>query len=47
MVDNLVNLVKNMSVKEGFDGYNLDLESSNQVDGSRKRANPIDVHQVT
>ena len=47
MVDNVVNLVKNMSVKEGFDGYNLDLESSNQVDGSRKRANPIDIHQVT
>ena len=47
-MDNLVDLVKNMSIKEGLDdAQNLDVEASNQIDGSRRIANQIDVHQVT
>ena len=40
--------VKNMSIKEGLDhAQNLDVEASNQIDGSGRIANQIDVHQVT
>ena len=47
-MDNLVDLVKNMSIKKGFDdAQNLDVEASNQIDGSGRIANQIDVHQVT
>ena len=47
-MDNLVHLVKNMSIKEGLDdAQNLDVEASNQIDGSGRIANQIDVHQVT
>ena len=41
----LVDLVKNMSIKEGLDdAQNLDAEASNQIDGSGRIANQIDVH---
>ena len=34
-----------MSIKEGLDdAQNLDVEASNQIDGSRRIANQIDVH---
>ena len=47
-MDNLVNLVKNMSIKEGLDdSQNLVVEASDQIDGSGRIANQIDVHQVT
>ena len=37
-----------MSIKEGLDdAQNLDVEASNQIDGSGRIANQIDVHQVT
>ena len=45
-MDNLVDLVKNMSIKEGLDAQNLDVEASNQIDGSGKIANQINFHQV-
>ena len=35
-----------MPIKEGLDAQNLDVEASNQIDGSGKIANQIDVHQV-
>ena len=46
-MDNLVNLVKNMPIKKRLDAQNLDVEASNQIDGSGRIANQIDVHQVT
>ena len=47
-MDNLVDLVKNMSIKEELDdAQNLDVEPSNQIDGSRRTANQIDNAQVT
>ena len=47
-MDNLVDLFKNMSIKEGLDdAWNLDVEASNQIDGSGRIANQMDVHQVT
>ena len=47
-MNNLVNLVKNMSIKEGLDdSQNLVVEASDQTDGSGRIANQIDVHQVT
>ena len=40
--------VKNMSIKERLHhAQNLDVEASNQIDGSGRIANQIDVHQVT
>ena len=33
-MDNLVDLVKNMSIKEGLFAQNVDVEASNQIDGS-------------
>ena len=46
-MDNLVDLFKNMSIKEGLDdAWNLDVEASNQIDGSGRIANQMDVHQV-
>ena len=37
-----------MSIKEGLDdAQNLDVEASNQIDGSRRIANQINVHQLT
>ena len=46
-MDNLVDLVKNISIKEGLDdAQNLDIEASNQIDDSGRIANQIDVHQV-
>ena len=46
-MDNLFNLVKNMSIKKRLDdAHNLDVEASNQIDGSGRTANQIDVHQV-
>ena len=46
-MDNLVNLVENMSIKEMLGAQNLGVEASNQIDGSEKTANQVDVHQVT
>ena len=47
-MNSLVDLVKNMSIKEGLDdAQNLDAEASNQIDGSGRIANQIDVRQVT
>ena len=47
-MDNLVDLLKNMSIKEGLDDVqNLDVEAWNQIVGSGKIENQIDVHQVT
>ena len=45
---NLVDLDKNMFIKERLDdAQNLDVEASNQINGSGRIANQIDVHQVT
>ena len=36
-----------MSIKKRLDdAHNLDVEASNQIDGSGRTANQIDVHQV-
>ena len=45
-MDNLVDLVKNMSIKEGLFAQNVDVEASNQIDGSGNIANQIGAHQV-
>ena len=36
-----------MSIKKGLDAQDLDVEASNQIDGSGKISNQIDVHQLT
>ena len=42
---NLVDLDKNMSIKERLDdAQNLDVEASNQINGSGRIANQINVH---
>ena len=46
-MDNLVDLVRNIPIKKGLDAQTLDVEASNQIDGSGRIANQIDVRQVT
>ena len=47
-MDNLDNFVKNTSIKEGLDDVqNLDVKASNQIDGSERIVNQLDVHLVT
>ena len=46
-MDNLVDLVRNIPIKEGLDAQNLDVGAWNQIDGSGRIANQIDVRQVT
>ena len=42
----LADLIMYMSIKEGLDAQNLGYEAPNQVDGSGKITNQIDLHQV-